>query len=240
MYFLKLINIFFFRERKERDHQREKERFYREKANYENYKETYAEYVNERAYRERKEESSKTRHAEFRKYQEKKERELHERHPDTDKHRREKHEEEKREKLIGDKTLQDLRERLLSKRGNKSEEDHHKLDRSDHRERRMKDYEGLDSALQGEAGMYVKEIINISTDDRRYQKEPREDDKLTEEERAEQELRREKLLEAGKIIYKMYSYVFLRCFDFICRTRNGEAKGTIASGARKKAYRKTS
>lgn len=154
--------------------------------------------MSERNYRERKEEASKSRHSDFRKYQEKKERELHERYSDTDKHRREKHEEERREKMIGDKTLQDLRERLLSKRGNKSEDDYQKLERGEtHREKKAREYESLDSVLQGEAGMYVKEIINISTDERRYRKEVREDDKLTEEERAEQEQRREKLLEAG-------------------------------------------
>lgn len=182
------------RERKDRDHPREKERYYRDKVSYE-----YVEYVNERNYRERKDESSKLRHAEFRKYQEKKERDLHERHLDSDKHRRDKHEEERREKMIGDKTLQDLRERLLSKRGNKTDEDYQKIDRVEgHKDKRSRDYESLDSALQGEAGMYVKEIINISTDERRYRKEHRSDDeKLTEEERAEQELRREKLLEAG-------------------------------------------
>ncbi|GJQ75667.1 Pitslre [Trypoxylus dichotomus] len=139
------------------------------------------------------------REKDFRKYQEKKERELHERHPDSDKHRRDKHEEERREKMIGDKTLQDLRERLLSKRSNKSEEDYQKVERAEaFREKKNREYESLDSALQGEAGMYVKEIINISTDERRYRKEIHEDDKLTEEERAEQELRREKLLEAER------------------------------------------
>ncbi|KRT79925.1 protein kinase [Oryctes borbonicus] len=184
------------RERKEREHPREKERYYREKGNYENYKEAYVEYVNERNYRERKEDSTKSRHSDFRKYQEKKERELHDRSLDSDKHRRDKHEEERR---IGDKTLQDLRERLLSKRSNKSEEDYQKLERNDlSKEKKNREYENLDSALQGEAGMYVKEIINISTDERRYRKDAREDDKLTEEERAEQELRRERLLEAER------------------------------------------
>ncbi|KAK9729802.1 Protein kinase domain [Popillia japonica] len=171
------------RERKDREHPREKERYYRDKTTYETYKESYVEYVSERNYRERKEEASKSRHSDFRKYQEKKERELHERYSDTDKHRREKHEEERREKMIGDKTLQDLRERLLSKRGNKSEDDYQKLERGEtHREKKAREYESLDSVLQGEAGM----------------KEVREDDKLTEEERAEQEQRREKLLEAER------------------------------------------
>lgn len=154
--------------------------------------------MNERTYRERKEESSKSRHSDIRKYQDKRERELHEKHLDSDKQRRDKHDEERREKMIGDKTLQDLRERLLSKRGNKNEDEYQKAEKSEtHREKKAREYENLDSVLQGEAGMYVKEIINISTDERRYRKEQREDDKLTEEERAEQELRREKLLEAG-------------------------------------------
>nr|XP_022906072.1 serine/threonine-protein kinase PITSLRE [Onthophagus taurus] len=169
------------RERKDREH-REKERYYREKVNYENYG---LEYVAYRA-SERKEE--KMRHSDFRKYQEKKERDPHERYPE-EKHRR--------EKSMGDRTLQDLRERLLSKRGNKGE-DEYKYERGEsHRERKPKEYESLDSALQGEAGMYVKEIINISTEERRSKKD-REEDKLTEEERAEQDMRREKLLEAER------------------------------------------
>lgn len=45
----------------------------------------------------------------------------------------------------------------------------------------------------------VKEIIGITTDGKKFKKDKSEGErKLTEEERAEQEQRREKLLEAGK------------------------------------------
>lgn len=160
------------------------------------YKDNYAEvqYLSERAYRERKEESR--RHSE-RKYDEKKAKDA--RYPDG-KHRREKYDDEKRSS--GDKTLQDLRERLLSKRTNKGDEgDVYRSEKGEsHREKKYKDNENIDSVLQGEAGMLVKEIISISTnEERRHRREEkyREDDKLTEEEKAEQDIRREKLLEAG-------------------------------------------
>lgn len=56
-----------------------------------------------------------------------------------------------------------------------------------------------DEALQGEAGQLVKEIIGITTDGKKYKKDKGDGDrKLTEEEKAEQEQRREKLLEAGR------------------------------------------
>lgn len=50
----------------------------------------------------------------------------------------------------------------------------------------------------GEAGNYVKEIINITTEDRKHKKDKEGDRHLTEEEKQEQEQRREKLLEAGE------------------------------------------
>lgn len=189
---------------KEREHyQREKDRYYREKQSYEAaYKDGYVEvkYSSERSYREPREESSRTiRHSEQRKYDEKKGTDIREIHycGREEKHRRERYEDEKK----ADKTLQDLRERLLSKRTFKTDDEGHRQRKIEQREKKHRESEGIDSALQGAAGEYVKEIINISTgDERRYRKEERgrEEDKLTEEERAEQEMRREKLLEAGK------------------------------------------
>lgn len=189
---------------KDREHyQREKDRYYREKQAYDAamYKESYVE-VRHMERRERKE----ARYIDQRKYDEKKVkdgRDIRYKSRDAEKHRRERYEDEKREKA--DKTLQDLRERLLSKRTYKSDEENYKQERSGSRkDKRQKESESVDSALQGAAGAYVKEIINISTgEERRYKKEDkhREDDKLTEEERVEQELRREKLLEAGKLFF---------------------------------------
>lgn len=203
------------RDRKEREqqhYQREKERYYKEQqqqqvaASYKDNSYSEVQYVNDRVYRERKEESSR-RHAE-RKYEEKKMKEARY----SEKMRREKYEEDKR--LTGDRTLQDLRERLLNKRNSgssKGEEDYVR-EKQEHRDKKYS--ENPDSVLQGESGMYVKEIISISTnedrkhrrsggagggggDDTRYNSRM-DDDKLTEEERAEQDLRREKLLEAER------------------------------------------
>lgn len=119
------------------------------------------------------------------------------------------HREEKwGDKLSGDRELQDLRERLLSKRS-KGDEDStsYRGERGEgHRERARHRDGSLDPVLQGEAGMYVKEIINISTgEDRKLKKQEkmREEDMLTEEERTEQEQRREKLLEAGMYLAKI-------------------------------------
>lgn len=168
------------RSNKEREHyQREKERYYREQL-------TYSEM---QYYRDRKDESSRSRHSDSRKYDEKKPKEGR----SGEKHRR--YEDEKRER--GDKTLQDLRERLLSKRTSKGDDDM-RLEKGE-KERKYKE-ETLDSALQGEAGMYVKEIINISTGEEKRHKrdDKKEEEKLTEEEKAQQELRKEKLLEAER------------------------------------------
>lgn len=193
---------------KDREHyQREKDKYYREKqttysqAAYKDNNYIDVQYSSERVFRERKEDGGRaTRHLDSRKYDEKKTKESREvryTSRDSDKHRRERYEEEKR----ADKTLQDLRERLLSKRTFKSDDESYKLEKtSSHRDRRYKEAETIDSALLGAAGEYVKEIINISAGEERRSKKDeknRDDEKLTEEERAEQELRREKLLEAG-------------------------------------------
>jgi cell division cycle 2-like protein len=176
------------RSNKEREHyQREKERYYREI--------TYSEM---QYYRDRKEDSSRSRHSDSRKYDEKKPKEG--RGTGTEKHRR--YEEEKRDRA--DKTLQDLRERLLSKRTSKGEEELQRLEKGETREKEKKyrEVETLDSALQGEAGMYVKEIINISTSEehKRHKRDDKgkDEEKLSEEERVQQELRKEKLLEAER------------------------------------------
>ncbi|KAB0794997.1 hypothetical protein PPYR_11836 [Photinus pyralis] len=186
---------------KERElYHRDKERYYREQIGF---KETYTEvqYINERVYREHKEEVPRSsRHVESRK----KDREVRDIREVRylEKHRKEKYPDEKWEKSAGDKALEDLRERLLSKRSTgKGDDETVKVDRKEgHRDRKNKDNETLDSVLQGEAGMYVKEIINISTGEekRKKQDKPKDDEKLTEEEKAEQELRREKLLEAER------------------------------------------
>lgn len=113
---------------------------------------------------------------------------------DSEKHKRDHYEDEKRSRA--DKTLHDLRERLLSKRTSKADEDGHS--KLSHREKKYRDESN--DPLQGEAGMYVKEIINITTEEKKQRKE-KEDGKLTDEEKAEQEQRREKLLEAGEVIF---------------------------------------
>lgn len=97
-----------------------------------------------------------------------------------------------------------MRERLLSKRGSKSEDEpaHSSGKSRSHKERRRREQDD-EEVLQGEAGQLVKEIIGITTDGKKYKKDKGEGDrKLTEEERAEQEQRREKLLEAGMCFIK--------------------------------------
>ncbi|KAH1003014.1 hypothetical protein HUJ05_010966 [Dendroctonus ponderosae] len=54
-----------------------------------------------------------------------------------------------------------------------------------------------------EAGSYVKEIINITTEERKHRKDKELDRHLTEEERLEQEQRRVKLLEADREMERM-------------------------------------
>lgn len=187
-----------------KEHYEREKAYYKDKQGYDhmNYKESYTSEVQysakERDYHGRHSDSS-------RKYDEKKkDREARYSDVRSEKHRRDRYEEDGRRSATGDKTLQDLRERLLIKRHIK--EDDYRPERSDsHRERRHKEKEGGSSAFMGEAGSYVKEMIEMTTDDRRhYKKEDklfRDDDKLTDKERAEQELRREKLLETGKYIF---------------------------------------
>lgn len=124
---------------------------------------------------------------------------------ESERHKRESYDEANRNR--GDKALHDLRERLLSKRGSKGDSDgSHSSKSKSHKERRKKEFED-EEALQGEAGQLVKEIIGITTDGKKYKKEKGESErKLTEEERAEQEQRRVKLLEAGKSIQKLLIY----------------------------------
>ncbi|KAJ8980549.1 hypothetical protein NQ317_001056 [Molorchus minor] len=166
-----------------------KKRYYSEKQSFEQV--TY-EVQYDRNYRGRKEESSsRSRHSDSRKHDEKKSKELRDSRygRDAEKHKREHYEDEKRNRV--DKALHDLRERLLSKR---NEEGYSKAERSSHRERKYRDHNNEDP-LQGEAGMYVKEIINITTEEKKYRKDK---DKVSEEDKAEQEQRRDKLLEAER------------------------------------------
>lgn len=118
---------------------------------------------------------------------------------------------ERRAKTYADQTLDDLRERLLDKRRNKESSDEYKYEKESRR--KVKEIELEDSE------MFVKEIIDLSTNDeirdqkrdkhhhRREREIEKEDFKeeeekekrvLTDAEREEQELRKEKLLEAGK------------------------------------------
>lgn len=200
---------------------RDKERYYsRELQNYEQYKETYvdAQYATDRSYRERKDES-RSRQSD-RKHEEKKSRGERE-----EKHKSDRYDEDKR----ADKALNDLRQRLLSKRTVKDEEyvevmsdsgrgkryksskmevDEEYVEREvkkeKDRERWYKKHESAENVVfQGEAGAYVKEIIDMSTGDeqRVVSRRDRNEDRESKEEREltkEQELRREKLLEAER------------------------------------------
>ncbi|XP_023029164.2 uncharacterized protein [Leptinotarsa decemlineata] len=166
-------------------YQREKERYYREKQHFEQ--------ANYEGYRERKDDQPRSRRPESRKHDDKKSKELRQSR-EGEKHKREHFEEVKKNRA--DQALNDLRERLLSKRSSKGEDEGRGKERS-HRDRKHKDHH--DDLLQGEAGMLVKEIINITTEEKRHRKDrDKEEEKLTEEEKAEQEQRREKLLEAER------------------------------------------
>ncbi|CAH1155862.1 unnamed protein product [Phaedon cochleariae] len=172
-------------------YKREKERYYREK----HFEQLNFEGSFEKGHRERKDEQPRSKRSESHKHETKITKEM--RDPrysrDTDKHKHDQYEEAKRNKA--DKALHDLRERLLSKRSNKGDEEGHGKSRSSlHKDRKHK---GHDDLLHGEAGMLVKEIINITTEEKRHRKD-REEDKLTEEDKAEQDHRREKLLEAER------------------------------------------
>ncbi|XP_044260235.1 cyclin-dependent kinase 11B-like isoform X2 [Tribolium madens] len=165
---------------REKHHRDKQSRSNKEREHYQREKERYYReqmaYSELQYYRERKEDPSRSRHSDARKYEEKKVKEGR----GADKHRR---------------------ERLLSKRTTKGDD----LDKGEReKDKKYREVETLDSALQGEAGMYVKEIINISTGEehKRHKREEKEE-KLTEEERAQQELRKEKLLEAEREMARM-------------------------------------
>lgn len=73
-------------------------------------------------------------------------------------------------------------------------------------------------SILGEAGSYVKEIINITTEERKHRKDKEVERQLTEEEKLEQEQRREKLLEAGKlhnVNFNILVYIYL-LFKLLC------------------------
>ncbi|XP_056636550.1 serine/threonine-protein kinase PITSLRE [Diorhabda sublineata] len=165
---------------KDRDqYQRDKDRYYREKQHFEqnNY---------ETQYRDRKEDKSRSRHSDSRKHDDKKS------NKETRFRETEKMNYDEAKKGRGDKTLNDLRERLLSKRSNKVDNEVHARQKSSHRDKKHKS-RNIDP-LQGEAGLLVKEIINITTEEKKQKKEER----MTEEERAEQEQRKQKFLEAER------------------------------------------
>ncbi|CAG9854486.1 unnamed protein product [Phyllotreta striolata] len=162
-------------------YQRDKERYYREKH--------FEQAAYEAQYRERKDEKPRSRHSDQRKHEEKK-MVKESRHRDLEKH--EPYEDQRKSK--GDKALNDLRARLLSKRSTKGDEGHGK-DRNSKRDRKHREH--TDDPLQGEAGMLVKEIINLTTEEKKkFQKD--DDFKMSEEERAETEQRKQKFLEAAK------------------------------------------
>ncbi|XP_060529144.1 serine/threonine-protein kinase PITSLRE isoform X2 [Cylas formicarius] len=176
---------------KEREHyQKERDRYYREQMGY-----TDAQYLTERAFRERKAEEARNRHIESRK-QEKIVKDVRGHGKDQEKHKREKHDEENRDRAS--KALADLRERLIEKRtkGDDSAHKHGKRSRKDRKYRLH--HENHEDPLEGEAGSYVKEIINITTEERKNRKDKEGEKQLTEEEKQEQEQRREKLLEAER------------------------------------------
>ncbi|XP_050304838.1 serine/threonine-protein kinase PITSLRE isoform X2 [Anthonomus grandis grandis] len=174
-----------------RQHQKEKEQYQREREHYHREKqhpfEMEQQYLTEKAFRDRKAEEHRQRHE--RKHREVKASRSHSRDV-HEKHRKDRHEER------GDratKALADLRERLLEKR----KTDDHKSEKSSRKDRRYREQQ-YEDPLGGEAGTLVKEIINITTEDRKHKKDREGEKQLTEEERQEQEQRREKLLEAER------------------------------------------
>ncbi|XP_030758979.1 serine/threonine-protein kinase PITSLRE isoform X2 [Sitophilus oryzae] len=171
----------------------QREKYYREKQQmFEQISYSEHHYVNERGFRVRKSEETRSRHDKKHGERKPKEdrrsdtRDLHERHV--------RYEEEKRDR--DSKALADLRERLIEKRrgedGYKSEKDSRRHRKYRHR------VESHEDPLQGESGSYVKEILNITTEERKYKKERDPEKALTEEEKLEQEHRKEKLLEAER------------------------------------------
>lgn len=184
---------FIFREKsgrsaKERDYyQREKDRYYREK-HFEQL--TYEQQV--KGYKEKREEQRASRRSDqMRKYEERNI-DPRDRYSREMKHKREQHYEEMKRNRA-DKTLNDLRERLLSKRSSKGEDGKEKSSRKERRHRKHHS-----DPLGGEAGQLVKEIITITSEDKKHRKERTEEKMMTEEERLAQEQRKEKLLEAGQ------------------------------------------
>lgn len=178
--------------------EKDKERFYREKSSYDQLMSESQQFIKEKSHRERKEE--RARYSDTRKHDVKETREVRYVSREGEKHRH-RQDEEKR----GDKTLHDLRERLLSKRKVDDEvgyERRHKESHRSHKRRRHND--NIENALEGESGMYVKEIMNISGgEERSKSKKEEKKEHLTEKERAEQDQRREKLLEAEREIARL-------------------------------------
>ncbi|XP_072380035.1 uncharacterized protein Pitslre isoform X1 [Diabrotica undecimpunctata] len=176
---------------KERElHQREKDRYYREKhfeqSNYDGH------------YRDRQEDKARSRYSEMKRQDDKKlSKDL--RHKDSEKHSRDYYDDSKRSRA--DKALHDFRARLLSKRSNKGDDEDtfvsvgHSRHKSSHKERKHKS-RNVDP-LGGEAGILVKEIIHITTEDKKQRKD-KDESKMTEEERAEQEQRKQKFMEAER------------------------------------------
>ncbi|KAK9873179.1 hypothetical protein WA026_021412 [Henosepilachna vigintioctopunctata] len=185
--------------------ERDKERYYREKTmSYDQLMSESQQYMKEKSHRERKEDRS--RYLESRKREEKVNKDVREvrySSRDNEKHRR-RHEEDKR----GDRALHDLRERLLSKRKVDDESGHERRhSKESHRShKRRRQNEILETALEGESGMYVKEIISISGVEERSKlkkEDKKEEDHATDKERAEQDQRKEKLLEAEREIARL-------------------------------------
>ncbi|XP_076253521.1 cyclin dependent kinase 11B pitslre isoform X5 [Rhynchophorus ferrugineus] len=183
---------------KDRDnYQREKERYYRDKLpTYEQISYTEQQYISERTFRDRKSDGARSRHD--KKHSEKKSREGRSGHSRDmhDKHSR--YDEENRDRAS--RTLADLRERLTSQLGlieKKRNDDLYKSEKESRRHKKYREHiENHEDPLEGEAGNYVKEILNITTEERRHRRDREPEKLLTEEERLEQEHRKEKLLEA--------------------------------------------
>lgn len=193
--------------------EKDKERYYREKTSYDQLMSESQQFLKEKSHRERKEERG--RYSDSRKHEVKESREVRYVSRENEKHRH-RPDEEKR----GDRTLHDLRERLLNKR--KVDDDigyerrHNKDSHRSHKRRRH--VEGITNALEGESGMYVKEIISISgSEERTKTKKEEKKEHLSEKEKAEQDQRREKLLEAGKsitLVSRRNNQQLSLCFEF--------------------------
>lgn len=225
------------RERKHREHRnehrdnyREKEHFYREKEAYmksEGYRDVRYDpnVYKEIQYRESRHEGSsrdvrigyESREKKAERYSEKEIRYMQE----MQKSRKYEERQERRAKAYSEQALDDLRERLLIKHRNKETDDYKHYDKERRRGKVENDLEDPET--------YVKEIIDLSTEELKDRKEKhhhhrrererdresdkeekldweKEEEKLEQAERnvvldPEQELRKEKLLEAGTIGY---------------------------------------